>query len=171
MDVAPLEGGFRIGEIASGSREFRALSGFMTERWISNDSSEEGAPAGRIELLDNVCWPAGATGNSGDSRMKYAVSLLLGLTVGVHTVRCGPPLQSVYRRPWTVATVCEQCGSDHPSISPMCRQKALPTRTMVSRCMIHILRKYYNSGKHPFVRRAPWRPSCVTRAIGSQVSA
>ena len=50
MDVAPLKGGFRIGEIASGSREFRPLSGFMAERWISNDSSEEGAPAGRIEL-------------------------------------------------------------------------------------------------------------------------
>jgi hypothetical protein len=50
MDVAPLEGGFRIGEIASGSREFAPLSGFMTERWIENDSNEEGAPAGRIEL-------------------------------------------------------------------------------------------------------------------------
>jgi hypothetical protein len=51
MDVAPLEGGFRIGEIASGSREFAPLSGFMTERWIVNDSNEEDAPAGRIELL------------------------------------------------------------------------------------------------------------------------
>lgn len=51
MDVAPLEGGFRIGEIASGSREFAPLSGFMTERWIENDSNEEDAPAGRIELL------------------------------------------------------------------------------------------------------------------------
>ncbi len=50
MDVAPLEGGFRIGEIASGSREFAPLSGFMTERWIQNDSNEEDAPAGRIEL-------------------------------------------------------------------------------------------------------------------------
>ena len=51
MDVAPLEGGYRIGEIASGSREFGPLSGFMTERWIANDSNEEDAPAGRIELL------------------------------------------------------------------------------------------------------------------------
>lgn len=51
MDVAPLEGGFRIGEIASGSREFGPLSGFMTERWIANGSNEEDAPAGRIELL------------------------------------------------------------------------------------------------------------------------
>lgn len=50
MDVAPLEGGFRIGEIASGSREFAPLSGFMTERWVQNDSNEEDAPAGRIEL-------------------------------------------------------------------------------------------------------------------------
>lgn len=50
MDVAPLEGGFRIGEIASGSREFRPLTGFMTERWVASDSIEEGAPSGRIEL-------------------------------------------------------------------------------------------------------------------------
>lgn len=51
MDVAPLKGGFRIGQIASGSREFELLSGVMTERWISNDSKEEDAPTGRIELL------------------------------------------------------------------------------------------------------------------------
>ena len=51
MDVAPLEGGFRIGEIVAGSRELGSLSGFMTERWIANDSNEEDAPAGRIELL------------------------------------------------------------------------------------------------------------------------
>jgi hypothetical protein len=50
MDVTPLDGGFRIGEIASGSREFAPLSGFMTESWIANDSNEEDAPTGRIEL-------------------------------------------------------------------------------------------------------------------------
>jgi len=50
MDVEPVEGGFRIGEIGSGSREFEPLSGFMTERWIANNSNDEDAPAGRIEL-------------------------------------------------------------------------------------------------------------------------
>lgn len=50
MDIAPREGGFRIGEIRSGSREFEKFNGFMTERWIVNSSDDEDAPAGRIEL-------------------------------------------------------------------------------------------------------------------------
>lgn len=50
MEVAPLEGGFRFGEITSGSREFAPLRGFMTERWVENTSNDEDAPIGRIEL-------------------------------------------------------------------------------------------------------------------------
>ena len=50
MDVTPRDGGFRIGEIVSGSREFAPLSGFMTERWVTNRSDDEDAPSGRIEL-------------------------------------------------------------------------------------------------------------------------
>jgi len=50
MDVDAQEGGFRLGKIRSGSREFGSLSGFMAERWIVNESNEEDAPAGRIEL-------------------------------------------------------------------------------------------------------------------------
>lgn len=50
MDIDPHEGGFRLGDIRSGSREFAPLSGLMTERWIVNDSTDEDAPAGRIEL-------------------------------------------------------------------------------------------------------------------------
>lgn len=50
MDVSPREGGFRIGEIRAGSQEFATLSGFMTERWIVNESADEDAPTGRIEL-------------------------------------------------------------------------------------------------------------------------
>jgi len=50
MDVTPREGGYRIGEIRSGSQEFASLSGFMTERWVVNESDEEDAPTGRIEL-------------------------------------------------------------------------------------------------------------------------
>ena len=50
MNVAPREGGYRTGEIRSGSREFDLFSGVMTERWIVNSSGAEDAPAGRIEL-------------------------------------------------------------------------------------------------------------------------
>lgn len=50
MDVTPREGGFRIGEIRAGSQEFAPLSGFMTEHWVVNESADEDAPAGRIEL-------------------------------------------------------------------------------------------------------------------------
>ena len=51
MEGAPREGGYRIGEIRSGSREFELLSGFLTERWVKNESDEEDAPVGRIELI------------------------------------------------------------------------------------------------------------------------
>jgi hypothetical protein len=51
MEVTPRDGGFRIGESASGSREFAPLSGFMTERWVANRSNDEDAPSGRIELV------------------------------------------------------------------------------------------------------------------------
>ncbi len=50
MESAPREGGYRIGEIVSGSREFEPLSGFVTERWVEDTSGEEDAPLGRIEL-------------------------------------------------------------------------------------------------------------------------
>jgi hypothetical protein len=50
MDAAPKEGGYRIGGFRSGSREFATLSGTMTERWVANNSEEEGSPTGHIEL-------------------------------------------------------------------------------------------------------------------------
>jgi hypothetical protein len=50
MESAPRDGGYRLGEIRSGSREFAPMSGFMTERWVENDSDEEDAPRGHIEL-------------------------------------------------------------------------------------------------------------------------
>jgi len=50
MDVTPREGGYRIGEIRAGSQEFASMSGVMTERWVVNESADEDAPAGRIEL-------------------------------------------------------------------------------------------------------------------------
>ena len=51
MEGAPRDGGYRIGSIRSGSREFEPLSGFLTERWVENDSDDEDAPAGHIELV------------------------------------------------------------------------------------------------------------------------
>jgi len=51
MDAAPRQGGHRRGEIRSGSREFAPLHGFMTERWVANDSDAEDAPTGYIELV------------------------------------------------------------------------------------------------------------------------
>ena len=50
MEAAPREGGYRIGGFRAGSREFATLSGTMTERWVANNSEEEGSPTGHIEL-------------------------------------------------------------------------------------------------------------------------
>lgn len=50
MEIAPREGGYRLGQIRSGSREFGQFSGVMTERWVVNKTAEEDAPTGRIEL-------------------------------------------------------------------------------------------------------------------------
>lgn len=50
MQPQPLQSGIRRGELRTGSREFSRLSGYVTERWITDSSSEEGSPAGRIEL-------------------------------------------------------------------------------------------------------------------------
>jgi len=51
MEVNPREGGFRIGELMTGSREFKPLTGIVTERWIADTSGLEDAPAGRIEII------------------------------------------------------------------------------------------------------------------------
>jgi hypothetical protein len=51
MDAAPREGGYRIGSIRAGSREFALFSGFLTERWVESRSGDEDAPAGHIELV------------------------------------------------------------------------------------------------------------------------
>lgn len=51
MDPTPREGGFRLGELRQGAREFAPLTGVLTERWVVDTSGEEDAPAGRIELM------------------------------------------------------------------------------------------------------------------------
>lgn len=50
MNPVAEEGGHRIGEIRTGSRELAPLSGFVSERWIPDTSGEEGSHSGRIEL-------------------------------------------------------------------------------------------------------------------------
>ncbi len=50
MEPQPRESGVRIGTIVSGSREFEKLQGALAERWVANQSDEEDAPLGRIEL-------------------------------------------------------------------------------------------------------------------------
>lgn len=51
MQPDALEGGYRIGKLRAGTREFSALEGQVTERWVADTSGLEGAPAGRIELI------------------------------------------------------------------------------------------------------------------------
>jgi hypothetical protein len=51
MRPETLEGGFRVGDLRAGSREFAPLTGSMTERWMPDTSGEEDAPQGRIELV------------------------------------------------------------------------------------------------------------------------
>ena len=49
MPTDAVEGGYRQGAIQAGSREFAPLNGFMTERWIADETSDKGH--GRLELL------------------------------------------------------------------------------------------------------------------------
>lgn len=50
MNPVAEQGGYRIGKIRAGSRELGGMTGVVTERWVSDTSGEEDAPAGRIEL-------------------------------------------------------------------------------------------------------------------------
>ena len=51
MEATPREGGYRIGDLTTGTREFKPLTGIVTERWITDTSGLEDAPAGRIEII------------------------------------------------------------------------------------------------------------------------
>ena len=50
MQAEPLAGGYRVGDIRAGSREFAPLNGTMTERWVADSTTESGSARGRIEL-------------------------------------------------------------------------------------------------------------------------
>lgn len=51
MEPQPREGGFRVGVLHAGTREFEPLRGRVTEQWVADKSGYEDAPAGRIELI------------------------------------------------------------------------------------------------------------------------
>jgi len=51
MEATPRDGGYRIGDLTTGTREFKPLTGIVTERWIADTSGLEDAPAGRIEII------------------------------------------------------------------------------------------------------------------------
>lgn len=50
MQPDSVDGGYRMGKLRSGTREFDFLQGQVTERWVANTSGLDGAPDGRIEL-------------------------------------------------------------------------------------------------------------------------
>lgn len=50
LDALPRDDGSRVGTVVSGTREFAGLRGSLGERWVANDSDDEDAPLGRIEL-------------------------------------------------------------------------------------------------------------------------
>jgi len=51
MDSMPADDGRRAGEFNTGTREFQAMTGVVTERWVVETSDDEDAPDGRIELF------------------------------------------------------------------------------------------------------------------------
>lgn len=51
MEPQPREGGFRVGDMYAGTREFENLVGQVTERWVADTTGFDDAPAGRIELI------------------------------------------------------------------------------------------------------------------------
>ena len=51
MQSEAAEGGYRLGQIRTGSGEFTSYVGSLTERWVADTSGSEDAAAGRIELV------------------------------------------------------------------------------------------------------------------------
>ena len=50
MQPEAVIGGYRVGELRAGTREFSSLQGQVTERWIVDTAASDDATAGRIEL-------------------------------------------------------------------------------------------------------------------------
>ncbi|MDH3350836.1 MAG: hypothetical protein OEM51_04770 [Gammaproteobacteria bacterium] len=50
MQPDALQGGYRAGQLMSGTREFAELRGPVTERWVADESASDAAGVGRIEI-------------------------------------------------------------------------------------------------------------------------
>ena len=51
MGPQPREGGYRSGDLASGTREFARLTGRVTERWVEDATNFDDSTQGRIEII------------------------------------------------------------------------------------------------------------------------
>lgn len=51
MEPEPREGGYRVGTLVTGSREFAPLVGRATERWVESTSEFDEDMQGRIEII------------------------------------------------------------------------------------------------------------------------
>jgi hypothetical protein len=51
LPPAMLDGGYRVGPMRAGTREFARIEGQLTERWVDDTSGLEYAPDGRIEII------------------------------------------------------------------------------------------------------------------------
>lgn len=51
MEPVARDGGYRVGKLQSGTREFATLTGQVTEQWVADTSGIEDARAGRIQLI------------------------------------------------------------------------------------------------------------------------
>lgn len=51
LPPAMLDGGYRVGSMRAGTREFANIEGQLTERWVEDTSGLEDAPDGRIEII------------------------------------------------------------------------------------------------------------------------
>ena len=50
MSADAADDGHRVGELRAGTEHFAPMTGFITERWVTDTSDAEDAPDGRIEL-------------------------------------------------------------------------------------------------------------------------
>ena len=51
MDPQAREGGYRAGDLATGTREFARLTGRVTERWVEDATNFDSSTQGRIEII------------------------------------------------------------------------------------------------------------------------
>ncbi len=57
MQSEPVDGGYRVGNLRTGSAEFEEMSGRVLERWVPDRSVTDNPATGRIELVSNFVGP------------------------------------------------------------------------------------------------------------------